>query len=196
MQYGSYELVKNVKNIILTKIFHHKARLIRYPCYIRNGKNIFFNEGFTCGYNCRFEVIKDENSIGTIIFGKNCRLGDNVHVTSANEVIIGENALIASKVYITDCSHGDYLCNRLYENPSFDNPAKRPIVSKQTRIGNNVWLGENVVILAGVSIGDGCILGASSVVTKDIPNNCIAVGNPAKVIKKYDLKSKKWIKVL
>lgn len=55
--------------------------------------------------------------------------------------------------------------------------------TKQTRIGNDVWIGCNVVVLAGVSVGDGAVIGAGAVVTKDVPPYAVAVGNPAKVIK-------------
>ena len=62
-------------------------------------------------------------------------------------------------------------------------------------IGNNVWIGEGAAILSGVKIGEGSIIGTNSVVLKDIPPNSIAVGSPAKVIKKYDFDKKEWIKI-
>lgn len=61
--------------------------------------------------------------------------------------------------------------------------SRQGLTTKGINIGNDVWIGANVVILDGVEIGDGCVIGASSVVTKSIPNNSVAVGNPAKVIK-------------
>ena len=63
-------------------------------------------------------------------------------------------------------------------------PNDRPLICKgEITIGNNVHIGENVIILPGVSIGDGVIIGAGSVVTKNIPSNCVACGNPA-IVKK------------
>ena len=59
-------------------------------------------------------------------------------------------------------------------------------------IGNNVWIGENPVILAGASIGDGCIIGANSIVTKDIPAGSIVIGNGI-IIKKYDSERCEWV---
>lgn len=192
MQYGVYEIIKNIKNVVLTKTFHHSARLIRYPCAIRNSNNIVFNKGFTCGYHCRFEAIAYHDAIGNIIFGEQCRLGDNVHIAAASKVTLGNHVLIASHVFITDCSHGIYTSAVPTTNPSLDIPNNREIVAQETKIGNHVWIGENVVILIGVTIGDGCIIGAGAVVTKDIPNNCIAVGNPAKIIKKYNSTTNMW----
>ena len=63
------------------------------------------------------------------------------------------------------------------------------------KIGDNVWLGEGVIVMPGVTIGNGCVIGAHSVVNKSIPDNCIAVGTPAKIIKRYSFDSKKWERV-
>lgn len=190
MQYGLYEFLLNSKNLIITKIFHPQARLIRYPCYMRNSKYIFINKGFTCGYYCRLESIQTETKYGTIIFGENVKIGDSVHIASADSVEIGNNVLIASHVFISDLDHGKY--NGDNQTSPNTNPDNRKIFSKPVQIGNNVWIGENVVILKGVNIGDGCIIGANSVVTKDIEENCIATGAPATIIKKFNYKLKRW----
>ena len=58
--------------------------------------------------------------------------------------------------------------------------------AKAIAVGSNVWIGGNVTVLAGVSIGDNCVIGAGSVVTKDIPDNSLAFGNPCKVVRKID----------
>ena len=71
------------------------------------------------------------------------------------------------------------------ENDFFiNNGESKDYISKEIKIGNNVWVGYNVIILKGVIIGENSVIGAGSVVVKDIPENCIAAGNPAKVIKK------------
>lgn len=63
------------------------------------------------------------------------------------------------------------------------------------KIGKNCWLGEGVIVMPGVTIGDGCVIGAHSVVNKDMPAACIAVGSPARVVKKFDFEKKSWIKI-
>ena len=63
------------------------------------------------------------------------------------------------------------------------------------KIGKNVWLGEGVIVMPGVTIGDGAVIGAHSVVNKSIPPACVAVGSPAKVIKKYSFEQGVWLKV-
>ena len=74
-------------------------------------------------------------------------------------------------------------------------PIYRPLKPKKVSIGKNVWIGEYVCVLPGVTIGDGSIIGAMSVVTKDIQANSIAVGSPAKVIKIYDETKSEWASI-
>lgn len=190
MQYGIYEIIKNTVSLIATKIFHRQARLIRYPCYIRNGKYINFNHGFTSGYCCRLESIKVGDTFGVISFGKNVKIGDYVHIASASSVKIGDNVLIASHVFISDLDHGSYN-DREQVLPNTP-PDCRKIYSSPIEIGNNVWIGENVVILKGVKIGNGSVIGASSVVTKSIEENSMVVGSPATIIKRFNENKEKW----
>lgn len=63
------------------------------------------------------------------------------------------------------------------------------------KIGENTWIGEGVIVMPGVEIGSGCVIGAHSIVNKSIPSNSIAVGSPAKVVKKYSQESQRWEKV-
>lgn len=193
MQYGIYEIILNIRSLVITKLFHHNSRLIRYPFFLRNGRYVDLGIGFTCGYHCRIEVIKMVHTHGIIKFGLNCKLGDNVHIVAKQNVTIGNNVLIASKVFITDCNHGNY--SGLEQSSPNISPDKRILKSSPVIIGDNVWIGENVVILPGVSIGSGAIIGANAVVTKDVPVNGISLGIPAKCIKIYDTLTKKWKKL-
>lgn len=119
---------------------------------------------------------KEESSI---IIGNYCTIGEYNQITAINSIIIGDGLLTGHFVYIGDNSHGDLS----WEEASIA-PAKRQLKSKgRIVIGKNVWLGDRVSILGGVTIGDNVIVGANSVVTHDIPSNCVAAGVPAKVIK-------------
>lgn len=114
-------------------------------------------------------------------------VGHFFHCIAYNSVYIGKKVLIADKVFITDNSHGfsDGL------TPYID----QPVFSKKgITIGDGSWIGENVSILAA-NIGKQCIIGANSVVKKDIPDYSIAAGNPAEILKTYDLKTKIWVRV-
>lgn len=194
MQYGLYEFRKNVMSLIKTKLFFKNARLIRYPVFIRNKKNIIFSKGFTCGYNCRIESIVDEKYSGKIIFGENVKIGDYVHISAADLIEIGDNTLMASHIFISDLDHGSYSGD-ICDNP-LSIPDHRMLKTSKVKIGKNVWVGENVTILKGVTIGDGSIIGACSLINKDVPNNSMVVGNPMRIIKYYDEKEKKWKKKL
>ncbi|MFV0194100.1 hypothetical protein OBJ93_01335 [Empedobacter falsenii] len=110
------------------------------------------------------------------------------------KVKIGNNVLFASKIYISDCSHGSYAGDEYDSNPKTI-PHNRPLYSKSVEIKDNVWLGEFVSVLPGVTIGEGTIVGANSVVSKSLPANVIAVGSPAKPIKKFNFESNRWEKI-
>ncbi len=112
--------------------------------------------------------------------GNNCSIGDHSHITAINKIIIGNNLLTGPNVLITDNSHGQN--NTVAELQVA--PNQRPLYSKgEVHIGNNVWIGQNACILSGVTIGDGVIIAANSVVTHDIPAYSLAAGTPAKIIK-------------
>lgn len=115
-----------------------------------------------------------------LTIGSNCNFGAYNHITCTNEVTIGNNVLTGKWVTISDNSHGTTDEESL-KLP----PVLRPIVSKgKVYIGNNVWIGDKATILAGVTIGDGAVIGANTVVTKDVPSLSVVVGNPAKIILK------------
>ena len=123
----------------------------------------------------------------SLIIGKNTIIGRNFTALCCKSIIIGDNCMIASFVMISDVNHSIDLCKGSY--------ISQGLVAKEVIIGNNVWIGQNSIILSGVSIGDNCVIGAGAVVTKSIPPNSLAVGNPAKVIKEYDFFKQKWISV-
>lgn len=115
-----------------------------------------------------------------IIIGSNCQIGSYNHITAVNKIIISDGVLTGKFVTITDNSHGNPTMSEELDV----SPLKRPAYSKgEVIIGNNVWIGDKVTILPNVKIGEGCIIGANAVVTKDIPPYCIVGGNPARIIK-------------
>jgi len=128
-----------------------------------------------------------------VLIGENVQINDYVHITGIKMVRIGDNVLIASKVYISDSSHGSYSGDMNDSNPDII-PKERTLSYREVCIKDNVWIGESVTILPGVTVGRASIIGANSVVTKDIPEYSIAAGNPAKVIKEYSFQQNKWMK--
>lgn len=118
-----------------------------------------------------------------IKIGNDVSINYDVHIACVDTVEIGEGSLLGSKVFITDHFHGDTTYESMHIPPS-----KRLLTSKgQVVIEENVWIGEGVVIMPGVTIGNNSVIGANAVVTRNIPAFSVAVGNPAKVIKRFEV---------
>jgi acetyltransferase-like isoleucine patch superfamily enzyme len=180
-------------SLIYTKFRFPNARIIRIPFDIRNRKYIKIGDHFTSGVGNRLEAYPIENNI-VLTIGNNVQMNDYVHITASKSVIIGDNVLMASKIYISDTIHGSYLGDENDSDPNTP-PNDRPNSYKKVHIEKNVWIGEFVSILPGVTIGCGSIIGANSVVSKDIPAFTIAAGIPAKPIKKFNFAIQKWEKI-
>ncbi|WP_175622850.1 LbetaH domain-containing protein [Chryseobacterium schmidteae] len=193
-RYGFLGSLKLFVSLIYTKIVYKQARLIRLPFDIRNKKNIKLGKNFTAGFGCRIEAFPDTNHKDKICIsiGDNVQINDYVHIGAISSICIGDNVLIASKIYITDHNHGNYSGED--QDSPLSIPQDRKSICSPVVIKDNVWIGESVCIMPGVTIGEGTIIGALSVVTKDIPQYCIAVGSPAKVIKKYNFTTNVWDK--
>lgn len=126
-----------------------------------------------------FDRYHDQTFHPNITIGERCSFGDFVHITAIHRIEIGNSVLTGRWVTITDNSHGNLddesLCIR---------PGDRRLVSKgPVKIGNNVWIGDKATILPGVTIGDGAVVAANAVVTKDVPAYSLVAGVPAKVVK-------------
>jgi acetyltransferase-like isoleucine patch superfamily enzyme len=145
-------------------------------------KNITIGKSFVANKNLRLQAIITYGGINytpQIIIGDNVTINPNCHIAALKKITIGDNVLIASNVFISDHSHG-----RLDFTDLAEPPALRELDSKgEIHIGNNVWIGQNVTILANVHIGDSAIIGANAVITKDIPAYSVVVGNPARIIR-------------
>ena len=181
-----------------TKIFYNHARLIRLPIEIRGRDFISFGKNLTTGKYCRIEAfVSNENYAQKDIrlrLGDDIVMNDAVHIAAAHSVTIGNNVLIASKVFISDHNHGDYKNGGETSSPLIP-PNDRPVVSAPVVIEDNVWIGEFVAVLPGVTIGKGSVIGSMSVVNRSIPPYSIAVGAPAVVIKTYDFDKQKWVSI-
>lgn len=126
-------------------------------------------------------------------YGRNIHIGTNVSVNmnctfvDCNRIDIGDNVLIASNVQIYTATHPVELADRLTPNWNPENGEYFcRTYALPVKIGSGCWIGGGVIILPGVTIGDGSVIGAGSVVTKDIPANCVAVGNPCRIIRQIN----------
>ncbi|MDU2146563.1 MAG: sugar O-acetyltransferase [Paeniclostridium sordellii] len=118
-----------------------------------------------------------------IYFGNNCEVNMNCTFLDDNKIIIGDNALIAPNVQIYTAFHPTNAKDRFGEMKKDGSFEFCKTQTAPVHIGNNVWIGGGAIIMPGVTIGDNVVIGASSVVTKDIPSNKIAYGNPCRVIR-------------
>ena len=126
------------------------------------------------------------NGVGDVKIGSNTIIG--LSSVIIGPVQMGDGVLMAQNIVVSGLNHG-------FESITIS-PSKQPVNTKLIIIDNHVWIGANVVITAGVHIGKHAIIGAGSVVVKNIPDYSVAIGNPAKVIKTYNFESKNWDKVL
>ena len=170
--------------------------LIKHKCFFRFPSTVRCRGTINMGKNCRFgrfSTIELFCNDSQLTVGDGFRSNSHLHIGVISSVTIGQNVLVASGVYISDHSHGEYGPNA--SSDPITPPVVRRLVSAPVVIGDNVWLGEKVAVLPGVRVGHGVVVGAGSVVTKNIPDYCIAVGVPAKVIKRYDFSTSTWVSV-
>lgn len=116
---------------------------------------------------------------GSIRIDDGCTIRANCHITAVNQITIGKNLLTGTNVLITDNNHGLFVREQLDMHPT-----ERPIVSRgPITIGDNVWIGNNACVMQGVTVGNGAVIAANSVVTHDVPAYTMVAGIPAKMIK-------------
>lgn len=186
--------LKHLAKIGLSLLYngHNIVRFnkVKIPFYlgrgliVHNPKGINIGKSVTIGRYSRLSCYGK----GGIYIHDNCYIGQNFSALSGGPLIIKENTLIASYVTILSENHSiNPECGITY--------GQQPLIENKTQIGNNCWIGERVIILSGCSIGDWSIIGAGSIVTRNIPPYSIAVGNPAKIIKQYDFESNEWVKI-
>lgn len=149
---------------------HAKAQKLLKELLGKTGKTLLIETPFHCDYGWNIEV------------GENFYANYNLTILDVGKVTFGDNVMIAPNVSIYTAGHPLHPETR---NSGYEYGI--PIT-----IGNNVWIGGNTIILPGVTIGNNVVIGAGSVVSKDIPDNMIAVGNPCKILRKITEEDRKY----
>lgn len=185
-----FRIIKRIINWAILKIQLNKIpfhSIISRPYILNGGKNISIgNRSYVGQYSWLAALPLTGEDKCSLVIGDNCAIGHFNHIYCTKSIIIEDGVLTADKVYISDNLHG-YKDIHTYIK-------EQPIIQNgEVRIGAGSWLGENVCVL-GAKIGKHCVLGSNSVVTKDIPDYCVAVGIPAKIIKRYDFTTQSWRK--
>jgi len=165
-----------------------KGVVIASPLHITGIRYISIGNDVVLGYKCWLAAGHETNNPNPVLsIGNGCRIGNYNHIYATDSVVIEDDVLTADKVYISDNYHS-FDC--------IDVPVwKQPVKHKgNVVIGEGSWLGENVCVICA-NVGKHCVVGANSVVTRDIPDYSVAVGAPAKVIKQYNPEKKEWVVV-
>lgn len=153
-------------------------------------ERISLGEGVVIHRDCWIQVLENlgHEDAPNIIIKSHTSIGMGATISAAQKVVIGEHVLLARNVYISDHAHA-------FENLEVPIMHQGVAGIAPVTIGRNSWLGQNVVVLPGVTIGEHCVIGANSVVNSSIPDFSVAVGAPARVVKRYNREARVWEKV-
>lgn len=173
------------------------VKLILNPFKHRKGKgsviqrqtrmDLFPYHKFELGYGSMVEDFSTvNNGVGDVFIGNKTIIG--IGCTLIGPLTIGNEVMLAQNIVISALNHG-------YQDVSIS-PSMQKVICKPIIISDRVWIGANCVITAGVTLGKHSIIGAGSVVTKDIPDYSVAVGNPAKVVKLYKPETELWENII
>lgn len=141
-----------------------------------NANHISLGNNVSVMSHCVLECTGDS---AEMVLGNDISIGEYSHITCAQKMVIGDGLLTGRYVLITDNAHGENLPDELQIPPL----ERRVCSSGPVTIGRNVWIGDKATILPGVTIGDGAVIAANAVVTKNVPPYTVAAGCPAKVVK-------------
>lgn len=195
------QILRKIRNRLLAlKLYRRKQLWLRSGHIDIAGNVMIFPEtriNASKGYvsigegSCIRGSIEIQREGAKIYIAQNCYLGDHSRIWAAQNITIGNNVLIAHNVNIFD--NNTHPIDYLERRKDFDNIVHhgkfenfKTLKSSPISICNDAWIGCNCIILKGVNIGDGAIIAAGSVVTKNVPAFTLAAGNPAKIIRKIE----------
>ena len=161
---------------------------IDHPAFVLGGESIRIGARVLVHRGSRIEALNPANGVTRITIGDGVTIHPGFHIGAVDSITIGNGVLFASGVYVTDHDHD-------FSNPEEAVIDNHRVLTAPVHIGEFAWLGERVMVLKGVTIGERSIVGAGSVVTGDVLPYSIAVGVPARVIRIYDRQAKRWARV-
>ncbi|MBI3955615.1 acyltransferase [Candidatus Gottesmanbacteria bacterium] len=194
MSYQLFYWLGELYTYLLRGKFYHfgENSIIKPFLNSSNEKYISIGNNVNIGSFCRITVstefggvkCKSKNRI-RIKVGNNVDIGNNTFISANNNIEVGNHVIMAPYVFLTDHDHGFLDVNKnLHEQPLTE--------GGYVKIGDNVFLGVKSTILKNVTIGEHSTVAANSVVTKDVPPYSIVAGNPARIIKTYNFRRKRW----
>ncbi len=187
-------IIRKLGTLIFNLAYSHRFKSygknvsIQSPLHIYGEENITIADNVLIQYKSWLAAVPHTCADKCeLMIGKGCVIGHFNEIYATESIVIEDKVLMADRVYISDNLH------------RYDNPAL-PVLEQPIRqiapvhIGEGSWIGVGAVIL-GARIGRHCVIGANSVVTRDVPDYSVAVGAPARVIKRYDFQKNEWIPV-
>jgi acetyltransferase-like isoleucine patch superfamily enzyme len=199
-----YNLENKIASLTLPRFANNPANLkIMMPRRFDNPQHIYLGDNISLGPGsllktvtrypgdskmAREKGVSVQEFTPRLVIGNRVTATGNLQISALKEIIIEDDVMFASNIFICDAFHG-------YDN--IDIPYKYQPMCKiaPIKIGMGCWIGQNVVIMPGVTIGQMSIIGANTVVTRSVPPRSIAIGNPARVTKEWDDKSSRWVAV-
>lgn len=176
-----YTYLFNFHNIVRFKHFGKKSFIGR-RCTVHLSGGIEIGDNVRIGNDARLSLYGNDASL---IIHDNVYAGSNISIITASPVEIESGVLLASYISIMGHNYG--------MNPESEfSYGGQPLIPQDVHIKQGAWIGERVCILPGVTIGKKAIVGAGSVVTKNVPDYAIVAGNPAKILKEYDFIEHEW----
>lgn len=166
--------------------------VIHRPKKLEGARNIYIGNNSFIGSDAWLATFPTYHGIKyspKIIIEDNVSIGRYANITAIDQITIKSGCLISEFFYTSDHSHGYDPSLGIY-------PAEQQLFSKgKVTIGPGCFIGFRVCVMPGVNIGKGCVVGSNSVVTKDLPDFTIAVGVPAKAIKRFNFDTKTWVNI-
>ena len=161
------------------------VRIVR-PLRIYGAKHCHFEDDTVLQWGAYIAALHEHDAPPVLKIGARTMIGNHAHIVATRRVEFGRSVLTADRLFVADNRHS-------YEDP------RRPVRDQgltqlaEVTIGDGSWIGENVCI-TGASVGAHCVIAANSVVTRDIPDACVAAGAPARVVKRFCEKRQSWLR--
>jgi len=188
---------KSFKRLIKALLYHPcgvvmgRDSLVKRPFSLRNRAHIRIGERCSIGRFATWDAIQEyagKSQRGAIVLGNDVYIGGYSHIQVVSTVEIGDGCVLSEHVYMSDVAHG--------LDPNAGLIMQQPVESKgPVRIGRHVFIGFGASVLPGVTLGDYCVVGTRSVVTRSFPPYSMIAGVPARLIKAFDQRTGQWVSV-
>lgn len=162
-----------------------RARIV-WPLRIVGARYCAFGADSCLQYGAYVAVLPEPGVVPVFKVGEGTQVGNHAHIVVTRRVEFGRRVLIADRFYVADNRHA-------YENPDIAVRDQGLVQLDDVHIGDGSWIGENVSVI-GCRIGRHCVVAANSVVTRDVPDHCVVVGAPARIVKRYCPERRMWLR--